>query len=363
MSDKKEEKENVDEEVNSESEEKPDDPKIDCWKIEGFKPGDMKSPLLEESSFATLFPRYREKYIKDVWPIVTRELKKFGITCVLDLIEGSMTVKTTRKTWDPFAIMKARDLIKLLSRSVPINQAMKIMQDEVMMDVIKIGNIVSSKEKFVKRRQRLIGPNGSTLKAIELLTNSYIMVQGNTVSVMGNHKSLNQVRKLVLDCMNNIHPIYNIKSLMIKRELMKDPDMAKENWDRFIPKFRKQNIQRKTKKVVKYKKKEKSLFPPAPTPRKEDLQMETGEYWQSERKRDIDRRKKRQDAQAEKMKETKVEKNKVYQPPKENIPKKVEATEDISKSISNIKENTRKRKRENNEKLDDYVVSKKKKTK
>ena len=53
---------------------------------------------------------------------MTRSLKEFGIKCELNLVEGSMTVRTTRKCYDPFAIIKARDLIKLLSRGVPVAQ-------------------------------------------------------------------------------------------------------------------------------------------------------------------------------------------------------------------------------------------------
>lgn len=104
---------------------------------------------------------------------------------------------------------------------------------------------------------------------------------------MGGHKGLKEVRKIVLDCMKNIHPIYHIKvrplsllssllpslrptpssphltptlpptpqELMIKRELAKDPKLATENWERFLPKFRRR---RETKK------KGEDWHPPAP---------------------------------------------------------------------------------------------------
>lgn len=307
-----------------------DNESIDHWKPVPISKEDApkKGLLLEESSFATLFPQYREQYLKQVWPDVKKILGEHELKADLNLVEGSMTVATTRKTWDPYIIIKARDMIKLLARSVPLPQAQKILEDETFCDIVKIGGLVASKERFVKRRQRLVGPNGSTLKAIELLTNCFVMVQGQTVSIMGSIKGIKQVRRIIDDCFKNIHPIYHIKELMIRRELEKDPELAGENWDRFLPHFKKRNVQRKKLKVKK--KKEKEVFPPQPMPRKEDLAMESGEYFLNEQERQAKQREERRAAQKAKTAEKKAERAKVFEPPAESKGKKKRAAESAS---------------------------------
>uniref|UniRef100_A0A1B6DNS0 KRR1 small subunit processome component n=1 Tax=Clastoptera arizonana TaxID=38151 RepID=A0A1B6DNS0_9HEMI len=307
-------------------------------KIPEFKPDDNRNGLLEESSFAVLFPKYREQYLRKCWPLVQKSLEPNRIKAELDVVEGSMKVMTTRKTWDPYIIIKARDMIKLLSRSVPFEQAKRVLEDEIGSDIIKIGSMVRNKEKFVKRRQRLIGPAGCTLKSVELLTNCYIQVQGQTVASLGPYKGLIQVRKIVTDTMNNVHPIYNIKKLMIQRELAKDPKLCNENWERFLPKFVSKNISKRKQPKKKNIKKMYTPFPPPQTESKIDKLLASGEYFLKE-----DQRKKRKHTEKEKKQEEakkarEERRSKAFEPPKEQILEPSTSSKSINIDVNNLKQ-------------------------
>lgn len=286
------------------------------WKEPKFTREDNPSGLCAESSFAVLFPKYREKYLKECWPKVKKRMGELNIKADLDLVEGSMTVATTRKTWDPFAIINARDCIKLLSRSVPLEQAVRVLDDGVACDIIKIKSLVRNTERFIKRRQRLVGPDGSTLKAIELLTNCYVLVQGGTVAAVGPHKGLKEVRKIAEDCMKNIHPVYNIKTMMIKHELAKDERLRQESWDRFLPKFKTKNVKRKKPKK-KRTKKQYTPFPPPQAESRVDKELATGEYFLKAEQKHAKKTQERKEKEKTHKEEREKKRSKIFIPPKE----------------------------------------------
>merc|ERR1711865_831505 len=89
-------------------------------------------------------------------------------------------------------------------------------------------------------------------------------------------------------------------------------ELKEENWDRFLPHFKKRNIQRKKQKIKK--KKSKEVFPPQQTPRKEDLQMETGEFFLDEQERDSKKRFERREAMKANSAAKRKERAKEYDP-------------------------------------------------
>ena len=141
---------------------------------------------------------------------------------------------------------------------------------------------------------------------------------------MGNWKGLKQVRRIVEDTMNNIHPIYAIKELMIKKELAKDPELVNESWDRFLPNFKKRSLSKRRvpHKVTDKTKKVYTPFPPPQEKSKVDLQIESGEYFLSKQAKERKVKEDRETKMKEKMDEKRKERLSEYIAPAEEQKKK-----------------------------------------
>src|SRR5271170_2623555 len=109
---------------------------------------------------------------------------------------------------------------------------------------------------------------------------------------------------------------------MIKRELAKDPKLANQSWDRFLPKLPKKSLSKRRKPHVIHDKKNKPLFPPPQMPRKVDLQMESGEYFLKGWEKKVREKEGKEMARIEKKREQEEERMKDFIPPKEDVPKK-----------------------------------------
>lgn len=124
---------------------------------------------------------------------------------------------------------------------------------------------------------------------------------------------------MVEDCMANIHPIYHIKELMIKRELAKDPELVNENWERFLPHFKRRTMSKRRKplKVTDKSKKVYTPFPPPQEKSKIDLQIESGEYFLGKHAKERANKEERLEKQKEKRDEKQKLREQAFVPPKE----------------------------------------------
>lgn len=234
-----------------------------------FDESKIQHEFLEVSKFSVLFQKKCINYLQSVESYIKKacELKKIKFS--IDYNECIMEVSTTKDTRDPYVIIKANDFIQLLSKSVLLENAIKIFQDNVFCEIVPL-KLISPNDKTMENRKRRLG-NPKTLKAIELLTKCHVLISGKFVCIIGNYKGLNEAKSIVVNCFENIHPVFEIKKLMVKKNLEKDK--INDDWKRYLP-----NIQ-KTHSKKHFKSRETGGMPEDIKDRKEDIMMATGEYY------------------------------------------------------------------------------------
>ncbi|KAF9764382.1 KRR1 small subunit processome component like protein [Nosema granulosis] len=232
-----------------------------------FTEKDFSKPFAEENKFKCLFPAYREKYIDQTSSYIKMALERKKLSCEINLKDRFIEVSTNKKTRDPFIFIKGCEFIKLVCKCVEVEIAMKVLGDDYCGELIDIRKMVKSEKVFEKRRDRLIGKDSVTLNALKVLTDCYILVAGKVVAVVGSYEGLTTAKHVITGCMNNIHPVFEIKKMIIKKKLSEDPTKKDEDWSKYLPEMKKTH-QKKTKR------KEKAT---EPKDKKKKSKIETGE--------------------------------------------------------------------------------------
>jgi len=137
--------------------------------------------------------------------------------------------------------------------------------------------------------------------------------------------------------MNNVHPIYKIKELMIKRELARDPKLKNESWERFLPQFKSKTISKRKQPKKKKIKKPYTPFPPPQTESKIDKELASGQYFLQEGQKKAIKRRQTQEKHSAAKKKKDEERSQPFVPPKEGNASKKTKTNNSDVDVESLK--------------------------
>lgn len=214
-----------------------------------FTEKDFKHQFVEKSSLVVYYPKYREKYIHQVSRYIIKALENKKLSCLINSDDRSIEISTNKHTRDPFIFIKGCEFVKLICKNIEVEIGMKVLEDDFCGEIIDLKRYTTNEKVLERRRDRLIGKNSMVLKAIKMVSDCHVVITGKNVGVVGTYDGVTTVKQIVIDCVkNNLHPVYQLKKLIVKNNLEKDVEMKNEDWSQHVPEFKKKN-QKKRKNV------------------------------------------------------------------------------------------------------------------
>ncbi len=121
---------------------------------------------------------------------IKRQLEQITATDItIDSTDGLVILESKEETEDPLAVWKARDITQAIGRGFSPQRAFALLDDDVYLRIINLEEFGSSPNQIRRLKGRVIGQGGKTRRNIEELTDTFVAVMGNTISVIGEVES------------------------------------------------------------------------------------------------------------------------------------------------------------------------------
>jgi len=116
----------------------------------------------------------------------------------IDSETGAVTIIPEEKLDDPLSPWKARNIVKAIGRGFNPKVAIRLIDDNITLEVINIPDYVGRSKKAIARQKgRIIGRGGITRQIIHDMTGVDISVYGKTVALIGEFENLMIAREAV----------------------------------------------------------------------------------------------------------------------------------------------------------------------
>ena len=117
--------------------------------------------------------------------------KLTGTVLDIDSDEGTVYITPREDMEDPLGVWNANHIVKAIARGFNPDVAMKLIHDDIYLEVMKLPLYIGKSKKAVARDTgRIIGTNGKTRELITELADVDMAVYGKTVSLIGEMENI-----------------------------------------------------------------------------------------------------------------------------------------------------------------------------
>ena len=147
--------------------------------------------------------------------------EKTKTTLEIDSETGTVSIASAE---DPLQGLRVMDLVRAIGRGFSPERALAILDDEMLMlDVLDISKMASTKSDMERIKGRIIGKDGRSREIMERLSGTKVSVYGMTVAVLGYPEQV-RVARTAIEMLLDGAPHGNVYSFLEK----KHQELAKE---------------------------------------------------------------------------------------------------------------------------------------
>jgi len=122
----------------------------------------------------------------------------FKAHLIIQSENGIVEIIPSEDSDDPTTILRARDVVVAIARGFSPHRALRLVDDDIVLDVIDLRETFGKNERDIARlKGRVIGREGKIRRLIEEMTNAQVSVYGHTITMLGEFETVTAAREAI----------------------------------------------------------------------------------------------------------------------------------------------------------------------